>query len=93
MTRRDEARRLAAEAQAELGRIDGFVDIVGIATWTAALDIDDEWDEWTGETATIDARIRPLLPPPPADAEEMATKPLREVVAYALDDERWLTVD
>jgi NAD(P)-dependent dehydrogenase (short-subunit alcohol dehydrogenase family) len=45
VTRREEARRLAADAEAALGRIDGFVDIVGIATWTAALEIDDDaWD-------------------------------------------------
>jgi NAD(P)-dependent dehydrogenase (short-subunit alcohol dehydrogenase family) len=44
-TKRDEVARLAADAEAALGRIDGFVDIVGVAAWCAVMDIDDAtWD-------------------------------------------------
>lgn len=45
VTRRDDVRRLGDEAEKELGRIDGLVDIVGIARWAEVLDITDEdWD-------------------------------------------------
>jgi len=46
VTRRAEVARLAADAEAVLGRIDGFVDIVGMARWAALLDIDDETFDW-----------------------------------------------
>jgi len=45
VTRRDDVRRLGEDAEAALGRIDGLVDIVGIARWAEALEITDEdWD-------------------------------------------------
>ena len=45
VTRRDEVGRLFAEAEAGLGRIDGVVDIVGIARWMDLIDMDDDtWD-------------------------------------------------
>jgi 3-oxoacyl-[acyl-carrier protein] reductase len=34
--------RLVADAERDLGRIDGLVDIVGMARWAGVLDIDDE---------------------------------------------------
>lgn len=42
VTRRDAVERLVADAERGLGRIDGFVDIVGMARWAGVLDIDDE---------------------------------------------------
>ncbi|MBP1687876.1 MAG: family oxidoreductase [Deltaproteobacteria bacterium] len=42
VTRREEVERLVTHAEAALGRIDGFVDIVGMARWGGVLDIDDE---------------------------------------------------
>jgi NAD(P)-dependent dehydrogenase (short-subunit alcohol dehydrogenase family) len=44
-TQRDDAERLFADAEAELGRIHGLVDIVGMARYAGLVDIDDEnWD-------------------------------------------------
>jgi NAD(P)-dependent dehydrogenase (short-subunit alcohol dehydrogenase family) len=45
-TRRDEIARLFADARAELGPIDGVVDIVGMATRYDLLDLDDEIWDW-----------------------------------------------
>ncbi len=45
VTRRQEVERMVTEAEQGLGRLDGFVDIVGMAQWGAVLDITDEsWD-------------------------------------------------
>ncbi|HEV8299040.1 MAG TPA: SDR family oxidoreductase [Acidimicrobiales bacterium] len=38
--------RLAADAERELGTIDGFVDIVGMARWAGILELDDETWDW-----------------------------------------------
>jgi NAD(P)-dependent dehydrogenase (short-subunit alcohol dehydrogenase family) len=46
VTKRDDVARLAAVASDELGTIDGFVDIVGMAAWAAVLDIDDNTWDW-----------------------------------------------
>jgi NAD(P)-dependent dehydrogenase (short-subunit alcohol dehydrogenase family) len=44
-TQRADAERLFADAEAELGRIHGIVDIVGMARYAGLVDIDDEnWD-------------------------------------------------
>lgn len=44
-TRRDEVERLVEAAVRRYGRLDGFVDIVGIAFFKPALDLDDaQWD-------------------------------------------------
>jgi len=44
-TTRADAERLFADAGRELGRIDGLVDIIGMARYASFLDIDDEnWD-------------------------------------------------
>jgi NAD(P)-dependent dehydrogenase (short-subunit alcohol dehydrogenase family) len=44
-TTRADAERLFADAVAELGRIDGLVDIIGMARYAPFLEIDDEnWD-------------------------------------------------
>jgi NAD(P)-dependent dehydrogenase (short-subunit alcohol dehydrogenase family) len=45
-TSRDDMGRLAADAAAELGRIDGVVDIVGMARYGDLLDLDDESWSW-----------------------------------------------
>jgi len=45
-TKRDEVRGLAAEAEKQMGRIDGFVDIIGMARWCELLQIDDESWNW-----------------------------------------------
>ena len=45
-TKRADAERLFTDAEAELGRIDGVVDIIGMARYTPLLDIDDELWEW-----------------------------------------------
>src|SRR5581483_2599043 len=45
-TKRPDAERLFTDAEAELGRIDGVVDIIGMARYTALLDIDDELWDW-----------------------------------------------
>jgi len=47
VTRRDAVGRLIADAEGGLGRIDGFIDIVGMARWAGVLDIDD--DTWNFE--------------------------------------------
>ena len=44
-TTRADAERLFADAGRELGRVDGLVDIIGMARYASFLDIDDEnWD-------------------------------------------------
>ena len=45
-TKRADAERLFTDAEADLGRIDGVVDIIGMARYTPLLDIDDELWEW-----------------------------------------------
>jgi len=45
-TRRDEVERLVSEASAALGRIDGFVDIIGMAHYSDAVAVDDEHWNW-----------------------------------------------
>ncbi len=40
-TRREGVEHIVAEAEREIGRIDGFVDIIGVARWAGVLDIDD----------------------------------------------------
>ena len=45
-TVRADAARCFAEAEATLGRIDGVVDIIGMAQYGALVDIDDENWEW-----------------------------------------------
>jgi NAD(P)-dependent dehydrogenase (short-subunit alcohol dehydrogenase family) len=47
VTKRDEARRLGDFAEAQLGVINGFVDIVGMARWASLLEIDDENWNWS----------------------------------------------
>jgi NAD(P)-dependent dehydrogenase (short-subunit alcohol dehydrogenase family) len=46
VTRRDDAERLVTDASQALGRIDGFVDIVGMAHYDDALAIGDERMAW-----------------------------------------------
>jgi len=46
VTRREDAARLAAEAEAATGRIDGLVDIVGMAAWQSILEMTDETFDW-----------------------------------------------
>jgi NAD(P)-dependent dehydrogenase (short-subunit alcohol dehydrogenase family) len=44
-TQRADAERLFADAESALGRIDGLVDIVGMARYASLVDLDDEnWD-------------------------------------------------
>jgi NAD(P)-dependent dehydrogenase (short-subunit alcohol dehydrogenase family) len=43
---RADAERLFADAEAELGRIDGVVDIVGMAQYAQLVDIDDAMWDW-----------------------------------------------
>ena len=44
-TQRIEMQTLVDTAEKQMGRIDGFVDIIGIAHWAGVLDIDDKaWD-------------------------------------------------
>jgi NAD(P)-dependent dehydrogenase (short-subunit alcohol dehydrogenase family) len=45
-TNREEVERLVADATAALGKIDGFVDIIGMARYMGILDIDDELWDW-----------------------------------------------
>ena len=45
-TRRADAERLFADAEATLGRIDGVVDIVGMARYASLVDVDDEGWDW-----------------------------------------------
>lgn len=47
VTKRDEARRLGDFAEEQLGVINGFVDIVGMARWASLLEIDDENWDWS----------------------------------------------
>ncbi|MGE0387886.1 MAG: SDR family NAD(P)-dependent oxidoreductase [Gammaproteobacteria bacterium] len=45
ITRREGAEALVVEAERALDRIDGLIDIVGLAEWAPALDLDDAtWD-------------------------------------------------
>ena len=46
MTVRADAERLVADAEARLGRLDGVVDIIGMARYAAVVDLDDETWEW-----------------------------------------------
>lgn len=46
VTRRDEVTRLAADAMAAAGRIDGLVDIIGMARWQSILDMEDTTFDW-----------------------------------------------
>lgn len=46
VTTREGAARLAAEAEEACGRIDGFVDIIGMARWQSVLDMTDETFDW-----------------------------------------------
>lgn len=46
VTKRPEVVRLAADASQQLGRINGFVDIIGMAQWKSILEIDDEIWDW-----------------------------------------------
>jgi len=46
VTKRSEVVRLAADASQQLGRINGFVDIIGMAQWKSILEIDDETWDW-----------------------------------------------
>jgi NAD(P)-dependent dehydrogenase (short-subunit alcohol dehydrogenase family) len=44
MRRKDDVERMVADAQAQLGGIDGLVDIIGISRYSSLLDAgDDEW--------------------------------------------------
>ena len=45
-TKRDDVARLVDEATTALGRIDGFVDIIGVSHYANAVDIDDEHLQW-----------------------------------------------
>jgi NAD(P)-dependent dehydrogenase (short-subunit alcohol dehydrogenase family) len=45
-TQRQDVTRLFAEAEAQLGGIDGVVDILGMAQYGALLDIDDDYWNW-----------------------------------------------
>jgi NAD(P)-dependent dehydrogenase (short-subunit alcohol dehydrogenase family) len=46
LTRRDDVERLTAEAAGALGRIDGFVDIIGVSHSDPVLDVTDQWWSW-----------------------------------------------
>lgn len=46
VTTREGAERLAAEAWAACGRVDGLVDIIGMARWQSILDMTDETFNW-----------------------------------------------
>jgi NAD(P)-dependent dehydrogenase (short-subunit alcohol dehydrogenase family) len=46
VTTRADAARLAADAEAACGRIDGLVDIIGMARWQSILDMEDETFDW-----------------------------------------------
>jgi NAD(P)-dependent dehydrogenase (short-subunit alcohol dehydrogenase family) len=45
-TKRDHVERMVADAEEALGRIDGFVDIVGMARWAGILEIDESTWDW-----------------------------------------------
>lgn len=47
VTKRADAQRLGAFAEEQLGRIHGFVDIVGMARWASVLEVDDENWDWS----------------------------------------------
>jgi NAD(P)-dependent dehydrogenase (short-subunit alcohol dehydrogenase family) len=47
VTQRADAQRLGDFAEAELGTINGFVDIVGMARWASVLDMDDDNWNWS----------------------------------------------
>lgn len=47
VTKRADAARLAEFAETQLGTINGFVDIVGMARWSSLLDMDDENWDWS----------------------------------------------
>ena len=47
VTKRAQAARLGAFAEKKLGKIDGFVDIVGMARWASLLEMDDENWDWS----------------------------------------------
>ncbi|HEY8217620.1 MAG TPA: SDR family oxidoreductase [Acidimicrobiia bacterium] len=45
MTQRPDAERVMAEADADLGGVDGIVDIIGMARYASLIEVtDDEWD-------------------------------------------------
>lgn len=46
VTTREGAKQLAADAEAINGRIDGLVDIIGMARWESILDMTDETFDW-----------------------------------------------
>jgi NAD(P)-dependent dehydrogenase (short-subunit alcohol dehydrogenase family) len=46
VTTRADAARLAADAEAALGRISGLVDIIGMARWQSILEMEDETFDW-----------------------------------------------
>lgn len=43
---RDDAQRLFDDAEAEMGRVDGVVDIIGMAQYRSLVDLDDELWDW-----------------------------------------------
>lgn len=47
VTTRDKVEELGAFAAKELGKIDGLVDIVGMARWQSLLELDDENWDWS----------------------------------------------
>jgi NAD(P)-dependent dehydrogenase (short-subunit alcohol dehydrogenase family) len=47
VTKRADAQRLGEFAQEQLGKIDGFVDIVGMARWASVMEMDDENWDWS----------------------------------------------
>lgn len=45
-TKREEVQKVVDTAHAQLGQINGFVDIIGLALWSGILDADDKlWDD------------------------------------------------
>ena len=46
VTTREGAVRLAAEAESSMGRIDGLIDIIGMARWQSILEMEDETFDW-----------------------------------------------
>lgn len=47
VTKRADAQRLGDFAEEQLGRIHGFVDIVGMARWASVLEVDDDNWNWS----------------------------------------------
>lgn len=47
VTKREEAARLGTFAEEQLGTINGFVDIVGMARWASLLEMDDDNWNWS----------------------------------------------